>query len=83
MFDYLDERNPRAAERYLRDIEAAIGHLAATPRAGSARLPSRPDMLALPVRNHIVFYELGDNRIEIVRILHGARDWRSELGSNE
>jgi toxin ParE1/3/4 len=30
-------------------------------------------------RNHLIFYRPIDDGIEIVRVLHGARDWQNLL----
>jgi toxin ParE1/3/4 len=74
--------NPQAAEAFLDAIEEASALLAATPEIGSPRYFSHPELQGLrflPLRrfeNYLLFYRaLNDEEvIEIVRIVHGARD---------
>ena len=66
--------NPLAADRFLDAIAERILQLATFPESG----PSRPDIgtevRALTIGNYLVLYRLAEQRIEIVRIVHGARD---------
>ena len=50
------------------------------PGIGERREPSNPQLAGLRVwrvegsENHLVFYRTNDGGIDIVRVLHGARD---------
>ena len=77
---YLEERNPDAALRFLAAVEETLAAIAGMPGLGVAR-PFRHPRLSglrmLPVHgfvNHLVFYRETDAGIELVRVLHGARD---------
>ena len=49
--------------------------LAATPRAGRERPELHPDAISFPEGNYIIFYRLtAAKNVEILRVLHGARD---------
>jgi toxin ParE1/3/4 len=68
------EASERAADRQLHDIDRLCARLEAWPLSGRARdelLPSMRSALADP---YIVFYRVGRNAIEIIRVLHGRRD---------
>src|SRR5438128_9893039 len=47
------------------------------------RAQSRDDLARglrfFPVGNHLVFYTVRDDGITVVRVLHGARDYRDDL----
>jgi toxin ParE1/3/4 len=78
--EYIRRHNPRAALRFLDAAEAAFRRLAATPGMGAryaADHPALTDIRFFPIarfKNDLVFYRpLGDG-IEVLRVLHGARD---------
>ncbi len=72
--------SPTAAERLLDSVEEATRFLVDHPNAGRLRQFRSP--LARGVRswptpgfpNHLIFYRVSGNDIEIIRVLHGARD---------
>jgi toxin ParE1/3/4 len=66
--------NPPAADRLLDRIDATCGRLADNPRMGPARPDIAPDARSFVVGRYLVLYRLVDDGIEIVRVLHGARD---------
>jgi toxin ParE1/3/4 len=76
---YLDEAESDLAERFIDEVEGAIGVIAEAPGTGSPRFG---DMLRLPgLRSRrvagfpfLVFYIETDQRIEVWRVLHERRD---------
>ena len=68
------------AERFRFQTEAALTQLASMPLIGSLWRSNHPrlkDLRAWPIpgfRKYLVFYISSQERIEILRILHGARD---------
>lgn len=87
--DYLLGRNPAAAQRFADAVEALIQLLAAFPEMGT--LGSFANPLAAGVRwsavrgfkQHLVFYRPTENGIEVVRVLHAARDIEALFGSEQ
>jgi len=77
---HLAERSPAAARRFRREAQATFDRLAAMPGMGAryaAGDPAHSDLRYFPVskfRNHLVFYRPSPDGIEVVRVLHGARD---------
>lgn len=77
---YLTHAGAEVAERFLAAVEEAAKRLLEAPGVGakrSFRHPSLQDLRMQPVRGferHLVFYRERDDGIEIVRVLHGARD---------
>ena len=80
---YIAHDNPQAADRVEEAIFRACEFLAASPLAGRARA----DLTALPVRfwsappyrNYLIVYDANVTPLQVVRILHAARDLPSIL----
>jgi toxin ParE1/3/4 len=79
IFDYVVARNPRAAGRLLDEIEDDVRGLAAFPRIG--RPGRRPNTRELVIGGtpYIVAYRLKGREIQVLRVLHGARQWPEKL----
>jgi toxin ParE1/3/4 len=77
---YSRQHNPSAAIRFLDAAQATIRKLAASPGIGSRYDPEHPALAEIrffPVsrfENDLIFYRPIADGIEIVRVLHGARD---------
>lgn len=77
IWDYLADMNLGAASRFLKKIGKTFVVLAANPGMGRARPELLADLRSFPIGKYIAFYRpvaTDDISIEIVRILHGARD---------
>ena len=74
-----------AAIRFLENTELTLQRLAAAPNTGSLFESDQPELANLRYRrvigfpNHLIFYIVRKHAIEVVRILHGARDIEAEL----
>lgn len=66
--------NPVAAENVLRTFDEKLGLLLGRPGIGRARPELAPDLRHFPVGNYILFYREVPDGIELVRVIHGARD---------
>lgn len=77
---YIGADSPDAAERLLDAVANAVALLLETPQAGSPR--QFRSAHAQGIRswsprgfpNHLIFYRVSGDDIEVVRFLHGARD---------
>jgi toxin ParE1/3/4 len=85
--DFIARDRLDAAHRFLDAREETFAFLLANPGAGaeyrSAQL-ALPTLRAWPLhrfRNYLAFYRPTDDGIEIVRVLHGARNLDSLFGS--
>ncbi len=79
---YIAQDNPAAARNLAIRIDRTIQALAATPTGRRGRVSGTYEKVVhgLP---YIVAYALGDEpktheTITILRVIHGARDWREE-----
>jgi toxin ParE1/3/4 len=66
--------NRAAADRLLDRIHAKIRQLESFPDSGPRRLEIASDTRALTVGNYLVLYRHFEATVEIVRVVHGARD---------
>ena len=80
---YVRNENPRAAIRVLKAIKETLDRLSEFPNMGQARDDLVPGLRSLPVsrfRNYIVYYLPLRDGIDVLRVLHGARDTRKAFG---
>jgi toxin ParE1/3/4 len=71
---YIAEDNPDAADRLLDRFDKLFRVLASQPQIGKSVEELVPNLRFVPIGNYLIFYRPTEDRIEIVRILHGARD---------
>lgn len=75
IFDYtLEKFGLHQAVEYLSEFEIFFANLVSNPRIGKNRNEIRPGLKSFSKSSHIVFYRILNDRIRIVRILHGSRD---------
>ncbi len=89
-FDYLTEHGaPYAAARFLRAVEEAFTRIREMPGAGSPRDVDHPRLvglrsLSVPGFEVVRFYYVeSDDDVRIIRMLHGNRDVKSILESED
>lgn len=86
IFDYyVDAATIRTARRFLVQAEATVQRLARMPSLGTLvdpDHPTRPELRCMRIsrfRNYAVFYVPMPGGIDVVRVLHGARDLEAIL----
>jgi toxin ParE1/3/4 len=83
--EYLARERPSAALRFIDAVERAFARLAAMPEPGPVRQCRNPRLLGIrmwPVpdfRNYLIFYRIAADEVQILRVLHAARDLESAL----
>jgi toxin ParE1/3/4 len=86
--DYLAQGSLAAAERFLQAAEQAFAGLAAMPGLGSPWESSNPRLQEVRTwsvpgfRKYLVFYRPTADGIDVLRVLHGARDLDAVLGED-
>ena len=73
---YIGERNPGAAAHLTDRLEAECWRLARDPGIGQPRPDLAENLRFFPVGNYLIFYRERSEGIQVIRILHGARDYR-------
>ncbi|UXN61833.1 type II toxin-antitoxin system RelE/ParE family toxin [Phyllobacterium zundukense] len=76
---YIAEDSPTAARRWYDEIYDLCGRVGEMPRMGTARPEVRPDLRTFPMGNYLVLYREIDKDVEIVRVIHSARQWQELL----
>ncbi|NMG41053.1 type II toxin-antitoxin system RelE/ParE family toxin [Chelativorans sp. ZYF759] len=72
---YVSADNPVAADGVIGRFRKTIGLLALRPNMGPRVLrPGRRGLRKMSVPPFIIFYRVGDDLVEIVRVLHSSRD---------
>jgi toxin ParE1/3/4 len=76
---YIAEDNPAAADGLLDRFDAMVRTLAVQPHLGKALAELAPDLRFMPIGAYLIFYRPIEDGVEIVRILHSARDVTAEF----
>jgi toxin ParE1/3/4 len=70
------------ADHFLDMLEEKIHLLASSPRIGRMYPELGDNLRAFPVRDYLVIYREATSSVEVVRVLHGARDIENALRPN-
>jgi toxin ParE1/3/4 len=78
--DYIRQRNPGRATQFLRELLRSCRELGSKPEA----FPLVPRYEERGIRrrvygNYLIFYRVSVRAIEVIRVLHGARDYEALL----
>ena len=86
-YAYLGENaRIKTADRFLDAAEKTLALLAKSPEIGTRHKTMKRELTGLrsfPVskfKNYFLFYHTFDDRIELVRVVHGARDIKKIFG---
>ena len=71
---FIAQDDPAAADRWIDTLEEKIRLLADNPLMGPARPDIARELRYHPVGSHLLLYRVIQGGIEIVRVVHGARD---------
>ncbi len=71
---YIASRDLAAADRLIEQIDAKLGIIATAPHIGRKVDELAPNLRSLPIGAYLIFYRPTKDGIELIRILHGARD---------
>lgn len=77
---YLHERNPSAAHHLAKSIHLAVQGLLRNPEIGRSGRVTDTRELVVGHTRYIVPYRLAGRNIEILAVLHDAREWPATFG---
>jgi toxin ParE1/3/4 len=84
IWEYIADHDVIAADRYLDHLRYRARVLIDYPELGRKRDEILIGVRSLLSRNHLLFYRIRDNDIQILRILHGSMDLpNQEIDSEE
>lgn len=74
IWNYIADDSVAAADRWVDRLDEQFRVLAMQPAMGRARDELAPGVRSLPFGRYVIFYVPLDDGIDVVRVLHGARD---------
>lgn len=79
IYDHIEADNPQAAERVDERILARILTLLQLPHSGRPGRVEGTRELTVGRTPYVVIYQIEDDTVRILRILHSAREWSADL----
>lgn len=74
--EYIEIDSPEAAARQIDLLESAVNHLRAFPMMGRAGRRAETRELPVPGTPYIVVYRVKKTTVQVLAVLHGARNWQ-------
>lgn len=74
IWDYIADDSAAASDRWVDHLDAQFRVLATQSKTSRVRDELAPGVRSFPVGRYVVFYVPLDDGIDVVRVLHGARD---------
>ena len=79
ILEYLEERNPSAANRFIEALDAELNHTSWYPLAAPLQqYVDDPDLVGIRIKlitdfpRYLIFYRVDGENVTILRILHGG-----------
>lgn len=67
------------AETYLQGLGATFRLLREFPELARERDEIVPPVRIHPYRSHLIVYQVSEDAVEVIRVLHGRQDWQALL----
>lgn len=80
IWDHIAEDSLDQADRWIDKLDEKFGILASQPLAGRAREELAADLRSFPFGRYVIFYMPVQDGIDVVRVLHSARDVDAAFG---
>lgn len=74
IWDYIAPRDIAATDRLIDQIDATLNVIASAPNMGRKVEELAPNLRSFPIGNHLIFYRPIEDGIQLIRVVHGARD---------
>jgi toxin ParE1/3/4 len=74
IWDYIAEDSLAQADAWVDRLDATLNTLANHPLMGRVREELSPGLRSLPFGRYVIFYQPLSDGIDVIRILHSARD---------
>lgn len=83
IWTYIADDNSAAADGFLALIDGKFHALAQQQNMGRARPELATNLRSFPVGRYVIFYCSVPNGIDVIRVLHGARDIQAVFQEEE
>jgi toxin ParE1/3/4 len=74
IWNYIADDSLQNADRFIDELDDTIQKLSRHPEMGRKREELAHQMRSFPYQRYVIFYKEDSHSVEIVRVLHGARD---------
>jgi toxin ParE1/3/4 len=74
IWQYIGRNDEAAADRLLEMIDQKLILLSDSPYLGKERFDLCAELRSFAVKSYLIFYRPLNDGIEVIRVLHGARD---------
>lgn len=81
IWEYIAEDSEAQADIFVDRVDAQFQLLSQQPGIGRMRNELRDGLRSFPFERYVIFYLVIENGIDIVRVLHGARDVDAQFPS--
>ena len=83
IWDYIADDSEARADTFIDRIDQKFRTLAQRPAIGRLRDELAADLRSFPVGRYVIYYRPLPNGVEIVRVLHSARDLNADFFAEE
>ena len=83
IWEFIADHDEIAADRYIDHLRDRALELLHFPELGRARNEIHLNLRSLLARNHLLFYKIEGEEVQILRILHGSMDLPNQGLENE
>jgi toxin ParE1/3/4 len=77
IFDYFATRSVEAGENFAIEFKKKCQYLTQFPNLGRSYATIKPNLRGIPLMGYIIFYQLVEGGVEIVRVVSAYRDLES------
>ena len=77
---YARVASPEIADNLLREIDRVGEGIGENPLLSRQRDELLPGLRSVIVRPHVIFFRIRDSVVEVIRVLHGRRDFPAIFG---
>lgn len=76
IYDYIADDNPTKVGEFIGIIREKCRLIAKQPKIGRSRPELHLDLRSFPIKSYVIFYRILTDTVEIVNVIHSARDIR-------
>ena len=80
IWDHIADDSLRAADRWIDQLDVQFALLATQPLMGRPRDELARGLRSYPFGRYVIFYEPIEGGIDVIRLLHSARDVDAQFG---
>ena len=73
--DFIARDNPMRAVTFISELTERCAELIEHPAAAPLRPEFGPEVRMVPFGRYLIFYAFESNLLEIIRVIHSARNW--------